>query len=67
MEKTKGEKLKQIDKFKALLEEMLDEGISINTLDAMRDEIDFIKDEFANAEMDMRIQERIDRHHNDRY
>jgi len=55
--------MKQIDKFKALLEEMLEEGISVNTLNSMIDEIDFLKDEFANAEMDMRIQERIERHH----
>lgn len=52
-----------MDKFKALLEEMLDEGISIQTLNSMRDEIDLLKDEFANAEMDMKIQERIERHH----
>ena len=67
MEKTKGEKVEQIDKFKALLKGMLDEGITVKTLNAMKDEIDLVIDEFADAEMDMRIQERIDRHHNDRY
>jgi len=31
-----------MDKFKALLEEMLDEGVTVKTLDAMKDEIDLI-------------------------